>query len=119
MAAPRCAAGLAWVTWYDHHTLLVRLQLARGSRAGGRHALRASSSPASLARGTTSCRLHPSMSSSRARNCMTPAGRATGATSAALATPHPPSLIGRVVCTHAAWDVGVPTTLPVWPAGLQ
>jgi len=26
------------------------------------------------------------------------------------ATPHPPSLIGRVVCTQAASDVGVPTT---------
>jgi len=33
-----------------------------------------------------------------------------GRTSAALATPQPPSLIGRVVCTHAAWDAGVPTT---------
>jgi len=41
---------------------------------------------------------------------MIPASRATGATSAALATPHPPSFIGRVVCTHAASDVGVPTT---------
>jgi len=41
---------------------------------------------------------------------MIPASRATGATSAALATPQPPSLIGRVVCTHAASDVGVPTT---------
>jgi len=40
---------------------------------------------------------------------MTPASRATGATSAALAAPQPPSLIGRVVCTHAASDVGVPT----------
>jgi len=40
---------------------------------------------------------------------MTPASRATGATSAALATPHPHSLIGRVVCTHAASDVGVPS----------
>jgi len=26
------------------------------------------------------------------------------------ATPQPPSLIGRVVCTHAASDVGAPTT---------
>jgi len=41
---------------------------------------------------------------------MTPARRATGATSAALATTQPPSLIGRVVYTHAASDVGVPTT---------
>jgi len=60
--------------------------------------------------GTTSCRSHPSMCSARARNCMTTASRATGATSAALATPQPPSLIGRVVCTHAASDMGVPTT---------
>jgi len=44
------------------------------------------------------------MGSALARNCMIPANRATGATSAALATPHPPSLIGRVVCTHAASD---------------
>jgi len=41
---------------------------------------------------------------------MTPSNRAAGATSAALAAPQPPSLIGRVVCTHAASDVGVPTT---------
>jgi len=41
---------------------------------------------------------------------MTPASRATGATSAALATPQPPSLIGRVVYTHAASHVGVPNT---------
>jgi len=41
---------------------------------------------------------------------MAPASRATGATSAALATPHQPSLIGRVVCTNAASEVGVPTT---------
>jgi len=41
---------------------------------------------------------------------MTPASRATGATSEALATPQPPSLSGGVVCTHAASDVGVPTT---------
>jgi len=40
---------------------------------------------------------------------MIPASRATGATSAALATLQPPSLIGRVVCTYAASDVGVPT----------
>jgi len=40
---------------------------------------------------------------------MTPANRATGATSAALGTPQPLSHIGRVVCTHAASDVGVPT----------
>jgi len=41
---------------------------------------------------------------------MTPASRATGATSAALATEQAPSSSGRVVCTHAASDVGVPTT---------
>jgi len=41
---------------------------------------------------------------------MTPASRAAGATSAALAIPQPPSLSGRVVCTEAASDVGVPTT---------
>jgi len=41
---------------------------------------------------------------------MTPASRAIGATSDALATPQPPSLSGSVVCTHAASDVGVPTT---------
>jgi len=43
---------------------------------------------------------------------MTPASRPMGAKSVALATPHPPSLIGRVVCTHSASDVGVPTTAP-------
>jgi len=41
---------------------------------------------------------------------MTPASRATGATSDALATPQPPSLSGSVACTHAASDAGVPTT---------
>jgi len=41
---------------------------------------------------------------------MTPASRATGATLAALATQNSPSLIGRPVCTHAASDVGVPST---------
>jgi len=41
---------------------------------------------------------------------MTPVSRATGATSAEPATPQPPSLNGRVVCTHAASDAGAPTT---------
>jgi len=94
----RSAAAFTWVSRADHQcwrrtsplgssTLPVRVQLSSGSWAEGRRALRASSSPASLARGTTSCRSHPSMGSARARNCMTPASRATVATSAALATP--------------------------------
>jgi len=41
---------------------------------------------------------------------MTPTSRATGATLEPLATPQPPSLSVSVVCTHAASDVGVPTT---------
>jgi len=41
---------------------------------------------------------------------MTPASRATGATSEALLTPQPHSFSGSVACTHAASDVGVPTT---------
>jgi len=45
---------------------------------------------------------------------MTPASRATGATSEALATPQPPSLIGSLVCTHAASDVGLPSTASQW-----
>jgi len=69
-------------------TFPVRVHLSSGSRDGGRRALRASSLPASVARGTTSCRSHPSMGSGRARNCMTPASRATCATSAALSTLH-------------------------------
>jgi len=91
---------------YDGSPVLV--QLASGSRAGGRRALRASSSPASL--GTTSCRSQPSSGSALARNCMKPASRFSGATSEALETPQPPSLSGSVAYAHAASDAGVPTT---------
>jgi len=45
---------------------------------------------------------------------MTPASRATGATSEALATLQPSALSGSVACTHAASDVGVPTTVARW-----
>jgi len=53
----------------------------------------------------------PIIGYARARNCRTTACRATGATSDALARPRPPSLIGKVVCTHAAAETGVPTTV--------
>jgi len=80
VAASRSAAALTWVSRDDHQfsrltstsgsTLPVLFQLASGFRAGGRRASSASSSRASVARVTISCRSHPSMGSARARNCM-------------------------------------------------
>jgi len=88
VAASRSAAAFTWFRRADHQcwrrtspsgssTLPVRVQPASGSRPGGKRALRASRSPASVARSTTSCRLQPSSGSAQARNCMTPASRAT------------------------------------------
>jgi len=77
-------AAFTWVSRADHQCwcrtspsgssiMPVRVLLASGSRARSRRRYRASSSPATVARDTTSRRSHPSMGSARAKNCMTPA----------------------------------------------
>jgi len=90
-------------------TLPVRVQPAKGS-GPGKAGIEGVKQSCLGGKGTTSCRSQPSSGSARARNCMTPASRATGATSDAPATPQPPSLIGRVACIQAASETGVPTT---------